>query len=60
MGGGLGATSLGRLNMDVSNKLFWSINASDNNFISFSFAPSIFTKPLPDYEWIESIVEIKF
>jgi len=45
--------------MDVFNKLFWSINGSDNNSISFSFAPSIFEKQLADYEWVESIVEIK-
>lgn len=45
--------------MDVSNKLFWSLNGSENNFISFSFTPQIFTKQLADYEWIETTVEIK-
>jgi len=45
--------------MDGSNKLFWSINGSDNNSISFSFAPSISVRQLADYEWVESTVEIK-
>jgi len=45
--------------MDDSSRLFWSINGSDNNFISFTFEPSISVKQLVDFDWVESIVEIK-